>query len=214
MAFFSIPLEDAPAAAAEEPPAGPIVPADLPNLARPQVYFQVLQSYTARQMVKTAPSAEKRANPGRPLMFLLQHFDARHGDGAGEIAVEVFADQDPTWTTWDEVGNFQFLRKDLTRWTDVSESLTESCYWLRGPVRAHSLVPLADAPCLILADALYSAGWKSREEEMRHALPSPAQLVFDGTEALKQRWYYLVMLRVPTVFEFCSVIPSNELISF
>jgi len=69
----------------------------------------------------------------------------------------------------------------------------------------------------MLVERLHVEKWKAVERRFDHSDPVPVENGFkyyDAREAVRQKWYYQCLLRVPGIFTYAPVLPSDEVQSF
>ena len=191
-------------------------------------YFHVLQLRTSRSRPKVTKTAESSTDPHlhSALSILIQEYDARvideeeEGPRFGDVLV--FPCSDPAWRTWEDLAPFEVLRKRLQKWKEMVAADDAGCYWLRGMERAVPHVPLMDERCssLVLVEQLHVKGWTAVSRTCVHTAcpgrrcPGCPERVYDGREAVKQKYYYQVIHCMPDSFRYCATVPSTEPMSF
>ena len=158
-----------------------------------------------------------------PFSMEVQMMDrwAPEDEGAvGAETVTVYALSDPEWVVPARLGNFGDYNARLTRYFRevVVETRPGVVVW-EDPRRAVPTIPITDIhyPTVCLIALLRSAGWYSKEGTVTHtSLLAPGTTApYDGREAMKQKYYYMCLLRL----SFClplagGSLPSQEPIAF
>jgi hypothetical protein len=181
-------------------------------------YFEVIDVRAHGKTPKVTPTVETIGVKAPPLSFLVQRYDSRSPDDLAPHAqeVEVYPEMDPEWIQWQDIAPFPVIRSKMVRWNKIEDSDHEGCIWLKDPVWAKPMIALEDEACpnLLLMEELKRAGWVFEEKRAVHEAPFGAEPVYDSREALRQKSYYRVLLRLPNLFLLCSRIPSDEPVSF
>ena len=92
-------------------------------------FFQIIEVRTSHSRPHVARTADKIQDKHMqsPLSLCIQDYDARAPDDEGVVAepngdIEVYAETDPSWHTWNELAPFDMLRKHLQRWRELIPS--------------------------------------------------------------------------------------------
>jgi hypothetical protein len=196
------------------PAFGPHGPAD-EAVVDEIVYFNVIDRHGKRSRLVLVPTFDSKdeVTLRAPLAFLVQYFGVWRSDpGRG---VTVFADSDPQWLPYTEIGSFHNVQATLLTW-QCRASDTDCCIDLFGAAPARPTVPLEDAACpsLTICSALVERGWAPVFQTVVHRAVEPMRKQFDGRDPVGRKPYLQVVVSLDRFITLTSTIPSDQPLMF
>lgn len=183
-------------------------------------YFQVVAKTYAKSKPKLMPTIESHRHKisSSKLALCLQEVTVRRGDGTGvegSDSVVVFEDIDAQWQSWEELGDFPYVRTSLTRFQTAAGSPEhEACIVLSEAVPVVPEFALTDERCpsLLMILELRRLGWRPIAASVVHTEVAVGDM--DNRQARAMKHYYLVLLDLRNCLSRSSSIPSNEPTAF
>ena len=133
------------------------------------------------------------------------------GVGGDDGSVVVYADANPRWIGYEDLGPWNRIWHSLSSFIDVRGMAEHpGCMHLSGRQLVGTIHPLTDLKCptLCILTELYRRGWAPVRRTVQH--DSAVITVMDGREAVKMKAYYIVLLNVANCLDLSSIIPSNQ----
>ena len=183
-------------------------------------HFQLLYMTSSRSRPKLMPTIESWTDTAlrKQLALNVQETSVRPlpgGGGADDASVIVYADANPRWISYEDLGPWNHILKSLSHFADARGSTEHpGCMRLSGLERVRTIHPLTDLKCptLCILSECYRRGWNPVRGTVRHDTTECGPM--DGREAVAMKAYYIVLLDIHRVRPLSSSIPSDQPIAY
>jgi len=208
----------------QQPSAGP-ANVDEPAPEAHKEFFTVIDIASAsrrRHTMHTVTTADEPQHT-EPFAMEVQLMDTWTPDDVAEPGPDqarLYATSDPEWLVPARLATFMDFATRLTRYDrERPDPTSTACVLWEDPHKVQPAVPITDEhyPTVCLITHLKAKGYYSVSKTVEHTKPLAAGETgpYDGRECLKQKWYYQVLLRLPSCLPLCGgSLPSQEPVAF
>ena len=179
-------------------------------------YFQIMAMTSDRSRPSLMPTNETcdEVSQRARLALCVQEVVVKPVVDAGDQVI-VFSNCNLVWKTWRDLGPFASVRNSLTSYqVAVGVDAQPGCIALSNPMVAIPDLPVTDLNCptLMILDELRRRGWGAVRDVVDHTSTDVG--VYEGTEAIRMKAYFIVVLQLDQCLPLTSSIPSNQPIAF